>query len=178
MSNMTKRIAIHKPDILEVIQQHIELKQNGVRYWGLCLFHSEKTPSMMVDAQKQTFICFGCGAGGDVVTFIQKLHGVDFRGALKLLGISGQPYRPNPELQKQKELIKDYRQRLRAYEDKLCEYLRTGNDCKRLVRTEEDLDAIAPFFHQEAHIEYLLDCLQFGTEEERFEIYMQGGLIE
>ncbi|MEO5359180.1 MAG: CHC2 zinc finger domain-containing protein [Nitrospirota bacterium] len=167
-----------KPDIVEIIQQHIDLKQKGGRYWGICLFHDEKTPSFMVDAQKQTFMCFGCGAGGDVVTFIQKLHGVNFRRALTLLGISGQPYRPNPELQKQKELIKDYRQRLRAYEDKLCDYLRTGNECKLHIRTMDDVEAMASFYHQEAYIEHLLDCLQFGSEEERFEIYTRGGMLE
>ncbi|MBF0487210.1 MAG: hypothetical protein HQK98_03530 [Nitrospirae bacterium] len=178
MTKTALNISMNKPDILEVIQQHVELKQKGVRYWGLCLFHSEKTPSFMVDGQRQTFVCFGCGASGDVITFIQELHGVDFRRALMLLGISGQPYRPNPELQKQKELIRDYRRRLRAYEDKLCEYLRTGNECKLQIRTIDDVEAMAQFYHEEAYIEHLLDCLQFGTEEERFEIYMQGGLFE
>ncbi|MBF0488757.1 MAG: hypothetical protein HQK98_11420 [Nitrospirae bacterium] len=117
-------ITLSKPDILEIIQQHVELKQKGARYWGLCLFHTEKTPSLMVDTERQTFICFGCGVGGDVVTFIRKLHGVDFRGALTLLGMSGKPYGPSPELQRQRELIKDYRRRLQAYEDRLCGYLR------------------------------------------------------
>ncbi|WP_420264073.1 CHC2 zinc finger domain-containing protein [Candidatus Magnetominusculus dajiuhuensis] len=171
-------MTLNKPDILEIIERHVILKQKGIRHWGLCPFHDEKTPSMMVDVQRQTFTCFGCWAGGDVVTFIQKLHGVDFRVALKLLDIHGKPYSPNPVLQKQKELVKNYRQQLRAYEDRLCEFLRTLTECKLQIRTEADIDAIAPFFHDEAYVAHMLDLLQFGSEQDRLEIYKQGGIFE
>ena len=59
-------------DIENVISQYVVLKKNGRSLKGLCPFHSEKTPSFNVSSDKQLFYCFGCGAGGDVITFIMK----------------------------------------------------------------------------------------------------------
>ena len=72
-------------DITEVISSYLTLKKAGANYKAACPFHNEKTPSMMVSSERQTFKCFGCGEGGDIFTFIEKMEGVDFYNALKLL---------------------------------------------------------------------------------------------
>lgn len=73
-------------DVVEVISDYIELKRSGQNYKGLCPFHSEKTPSFMVNPGKQRFHCFGCGAGGDIIHFVMKYENLSFQETLKLLG--------------------------------------------------------------------------------------------
>jgi DNA primase len=73
-------------DIVNVIGEYVRLKKSGSqRYMGLCPFHSEKTPSFTVHVARQFFKCFSCGEGGDVFAFVQKIEGVSFYEALKLL---------------------------------------------------------------------------------------------
>ena len=74
-----------KVDIVEVISSYVPLKKAGRNFAGLCPFHSEKTPSFMVSAERQVFKCFGCGEGGDVFTFLQKIEGWEFRDTLEEL---------------------------------------------------------------------------------------------
>ena len=57
-------------DIVSVVSETVDLKKKGRRFWGCCPFHSEKTPSFTVNPEKGFFHCFGCGAGGDVFTFV------------------------------------------------------------------------------------------------------------
>lgn len=72
-------------DIVRVIGEHIALKAKGREYAGLCPFHDDHKPSMMVSPAKQLFKCFVCGAGGDIFGFVQKYHKMDFREALEYL---------------------------------------------------------------------------------------------
>lgn len=72
-------------DIVEVIGEHVALRRSGARYMGLCPFHGEKTPSFSVNPQEQLFYCFGCGARGDVFSFVMQHEHVDFPEALKML---------------------------------------------------------------------------------------------
>lgn len=72
-------------DIVEIISSYLTMKKAGVNYKANCPFHHEKTPSFMVSPERQTFKCFGCGEGGDIFTFIEKIEGVDFYNALKIL---------------------------------------------------------------------------------------------
>lgn len=72
-------------DIVEVISQYVKLKKNGRNYKGLCPFHGEKTPSFMVQPEKQIFHCFGCSAGGDVFGFIMKYENLSFPEAVRQL---------------------------------------------------------------------------------------------
>ncbi|MDD3149263.1 MAG: DNA primase [Candidatus Gastranaerophilales bacterium] len=65
-------------DILEVISEHIVLKKSGRNYWGCCPFHNEKTPSFSVNAEKGIFKCFGCGEGGDAISFLMKINNSSF----------------------------------------------------------------------------------------------------
>ncbi len=72
-------------DIVDVTSAYIELKKSGSNFVGLCPFHSEKTPSFTVSESKQYFHCFGCGEGGDSITFIMKKENMDFVDAVKFL---------------------------------------------------------------------------------------------
>jgi DNA primase len=73
-------------DLVNVVGEYVRLKKSGPqRYQGLCPFHNEKTPSFTVHAARQFYKCFGCGEGGDVFNFVQKIEGISFYEALKLL---------------------------------------------------------------------------------------------
>jgi DNA primase len=72
--------------IVDVIGEYVHLKQAGNNYKGLCPFHSEKTASFMVSPSKGIFHCFGCGAGGNVFTFLMKFKGITFPEAVRMLG--------------------------------------------------------------------------------------------
>lgn len=74
-----------RADIVDLIGEYVELKRSGSNYMGLCPFHSEKTPSFSVSPSKQIFKCFGCGEGGDVITFIMKRENLGFREAVEFL---------------------------------------------------------------------------------------------
>lgn len=72
-------------DIVDVVGQVVKLRRVGNRYLGLCPFHQEKTPSFQVDSQNQLFYCFGCGTGGDVLSFVIKTQNLSFGEALEFL---------------------------------------------------------------------------------------------
>jgi DNA primase len=72
-------------DIVRVIGEHLTLKAKGREYVGLCPFHDDTKPSMQVSPAKQIFKCFACGAGGDVFSFIEKYHKMEFRESLEFL---------------------------------------------------------------------------------------------
>ena len=72
-------------DIVDVISQYVNLKKKGANYFGLCPFHNEKSPSFSVSGDKQMYYCFGCGAGGNVITFVMEYENYSFAEAVKLL---------------------------------------------------------------------------------------------
>jgi DNA primase len=74
-----------KVDIVDFISDYVQLKKSGQNYKGLCPFHSEKTPSFMVSQSKQIFHCFGCGVGGDVVSFLMKHDNLSFNEAKRYI---------------------------------------------------------------------------------------------
>lgn len=89
---MQSRIPEHKideirqaNDIVEVISDYVQLRKQGRSYVGLCPFHGEKTPSFSVSPDKQLYHCFGCGAGGNVISFIMEIDGMSFMEAIKHL---------------------------------------------------------------------------------------------
>jgi DNA primase len=98
-----------KVDIVEIIGERVVLKKAGRHFKGLCPFHSEKSPSFIVSAERQSFKCFGCQEGGDVLTFLQKYDGYSFLEALEMLakrvGVVLESYRPTSQDSYKKKLL-------------------------------------------------------------------------
>ena len=80
-----KRQILDRISIQDVVAEHVTLKRRGVRWVGLCPFHSEKTPSFTVSPERGLFKCFGCGKGGDVFSFVQLRENVSFMEAMRHL---------------------------------------------------------------------------------------------
>lgn len=72
-------------DILETVSEHVILKKSGRNYWGLCPFHKEKTPSFSVNPDKGIYKCFGCGAGGDSISFLMNINNFSFWETIVML---------------------------------------------------------------------------------------------
>ncbi|MCL2356573.1 MAG: DNA primase [Defluviitaleaceae bacterium] len=72
-------------DIVDVVGGYVRLSPRSGNFFGLCPFHNEKTPSFSVNRDKQIFYCFGCGAGGNVISFVKRIENMDFPDALRLL---------------------------------------------------------------------------------------------
>jgi DNA primase len=73
-------------EILPIVEDHVRLRKAGGTYKGLCPFHQERTPSFTVTPARGTYKCFGCGEGGDAISFVEKMEQVDFVGAIESLG--------------------------------------------------------------------------------------------
>ncbi len=86
-----------KNDIVDVISSYVRLQKKGSSYFGLCPFHNEKSPSFSVSRQKQMYYCFGCGAGGNVFTFLMEYENYSFVEALKYLADRAGVELPEPE---------------------------------------------------------------------------------
>ena len=104
-------------DIVDVVSRRVILKKTGNNYWGLCPFHNEKTPSFSVNAQKQIYKCFGCGEGGDVLSFLMKINNQSFNEVVKeqaeILGI---------------ELPKQYSDANQSLKQQMCDALLAAAD--------------------------------------------------
>ena len=87
-----------KSDIVSVVSEYVTLQKKGAKHWGLCPFHGEKTPSFSVDQEKQMFYCFGCHAGGNVITFVMNIEHMEFPEAVRHL--AERAHMPIPELQR------------------------------------------------------------------------------
>ncbi len=97
-------------DIVEVISEYLELKRTGKNYKGLCPFHQEKTPSFTVNPQNQFYYCFGCGAGGDVYSFLMEIENITFFEGLKLL--AGRAGLELPNRSKYEKRLDDRREKI------------------------------------------------------------------
>lgn len=102
----------YRCDIEDVIGSYVTLKRAGSNRNGLCPFHSEKSPSFTVFPATKSFYCFGCGAGGDVITFIQKIENLDYVGSLEFLAARAGISIPNDSSYMEKETLT----RKRVYE--------------------------------------------------------------
>lgn len=99
-------------DIVEVISQYVPLKQKGSSYFGLCPFHNEKTASFSVNSEKQFYYCFGCGAAGNVFSFLMEMENCDFPEAMKRLADRAHITLPEPEKNAQAIAAEQLKQRL------------------------------------------------------------------
>ena len=137
-----------RTDIVDVVGNYVQLKRKGRLYGGLCPFHSEKTPSFYVYPDTQSFYCFGCGVGGDVIHFVRRINSIDYTEAVKMLAAragmpepqeddkTGRLRQPHPSMNKEaaryfhaclNSTVEEARQ-ARAY------WRRRGLDDKTIVR--------------------------------------------
>jgi DNA primase len=124
-------------DIVDVISQYVRLQKRGKNYLGLCPFHNEKTPSFTVSREKGLYHCFGCGAGGNVFTFLTQYEKISFGEALRQLAARANISLPSYSGEKQNEVdeildinekaVSYYRDMLRSQEGTIAlSYLRNG----------------------------------------------------
>lgn len=97
-------------DILSLVSSYMKLDKAGASWKGKCPFHNEKTPSFFVSPERGSYYCFGCGASGDIFTFVEEFEGLDFKGALRLLadraGVQLEVYsKENKEEKSEKEKL-------------------------------------------------------------------------
>jgi len=167
-----------KPDIVFIIgREGLQLKKLGKNFKGLCPFHDEKTPSFIVNPEKQIFHCFGCGEHGDVIDFVMKLHSLSFKDALKHLGMkSGEPPKPNPEIERRKRLLKAFNNWKKDFYFRLCDRALLLEKAKRHFQNFPNRsEAIAFFFAEQIAelepINYKLDLLLENDQETTFLIF-------
>ena len=128
-------------DIVDVIGSHVHLKKSGASFMGLCPFHNEKTPSFSVHPGKQVFHCFGCGEGGNVLTFLMKYENYSFQEALKVLADRAGIKLPEANYSEEARKRKDQRAELLAINKEAATYyfklLRSPKGKKGLAYFEE-----------------------------------------
>ena len=126
----------YRNKIEDVISSYVNLKRAGSNYQGVCPFHSEKTPSFTVFPNTETFHCFGCGAGGDVISFIMRAENLEYPGAIEFL--AKRAGLQMPETGESGETVK----RARFYEMNR-EAARFFNRCLSLPEAEEARNYLA-----------------------------------
>lgn len=116
-----KRVAI-----VDLVTGYVPLKKAGRNYKGLCPFHTEKTPSFMVNPERGIFKCFGCGKGGDVFAFLQEIDNLEFPEALRILakraGVELQEYRPSPQAKLREKVVEAQSLAAKFYQTVLLEH--------------------------------------------------------
>ncbi len=101
-----------KNDIVDVVSGYVRLQKKGANHWGCCPFHNEKTPSFAVNGAKQMYHCFGCGAGGNVYTFVMNYENYTFPEAIKMLAQRAGVTLPEAEYDEEQKKRQNHRQRL------------------------------------------------------------------
>lgn len=168
----------NKPDITQVIQREgTLLKKYGSRYKALCPLHHEKTPSFTVYPDTQSFHCFGCGEGGDVIGFIMKLKGASFKDATAYLGMSTdngyKPTKRDNKLLLKRRLVGVFREWEKRYYDKLAFIYRTFNKTKAKFKTMEEAEQFADVYNIMSICRYHMDILFHGDDEDKYELFME-----
>ena len=99
-------------DVVDLIGNYIKLTKKGSSYFGLCPFHNEKSPSFSVSRDKQMYYCFGCGAGGNVFTFVMEYENYTFVEAVKYLAERAGMKLPEAEVTEAEKQARNRRQKL------------------------------------------------------------------
>lgn len=168
-----------KIDIQSVVEDsHLHLRKKGRNYFGLCPFHSEKTPSFSVNPQKNIFKCFGCGASGDQINLYARLNGIDNGQAIfqlsQRIGLSVNKLTEQQKVvlskrQEDKKLEKKFEQEYRHLFYYLCDL---RNSMKAKLKNHKGISQVVQdsvlirYYHEKAYHEYLLDGLLAGLLEE------------
>jgi len=163
-------------DIVEFISQYVQLKKRGSNYFGLCPFHTEKTPSFSVNPQGNFFHCFGCGESGDVITFLMKIENLEFKDAVLELARRYDIPIKFSEKKEKNPLIEIHRVATEYFTDKL---LANKKALEYLKKREIDVDAVERFSlgyaPQSSELEKLLLSRGFTVNElVKSGIFIQG----
>ena len=120
-----------RSDIIDVISGYVKLQKKGKEYTGLCPFHNEKSPSFWVNSEKQIYHCFGCGAGGNVFSFIMQYENYTFQEAVKMLADRAGIVLPSQEMTAQMRQEQDLKTQILNLNKQAAKYyyyqLRTEN---------------------------------------------------
>jgi DNA primase len=169
---------IYKPDIVQYISQHVDLKKSGQNYKGLCPLHDEKTPSFTVSPARQFYHCFGCGAGGDVFDFTMQYHNCTFKEALNIHGIdngnSGRKYSPDPVKVRKKILKRIYQAWQFEYTLLLCDCLRDLDKAKSQCLTMAEVEIFADTYHKQETWEYEYKILLSNDEDAKLQLFREA----
>ena len=156
------REAVDAADMVEVVSARTQLRRSGARFVGLCPFHDEKTPSFSVNPQDKLYYCFGCGAGGDIISFVRETEQLDFAQAVEWLA---ERYRVTLEYEEsspERDAERSRRERLLALLDQAasfyerCLWDSTGGEAAREYLRERGLG-------EEVCREYRLGLAPGGT---------------
>ena len=109
-------------DIVDVVSGYVRLQKKGANHFGLCPFHNEKSPSFSVSQGKQMYYCFGCGAGGNVITFLQQYENASFQEAVKMLADRAGIKLPEAEYSEAARVKENHRARLLAVNKEAAKY--------------------------------------------------------
>ena len=155
-----KREVRDRNDIVDIISSYVSLKRHGGNYVGLCPFHNEKTPSFSVNQRDQYFYCFGCHAGGDVFTFLQKYENMTFPEALKFLadraGVALPEVEMTEEMKRNVNRKKQIYEALKAAENFFYQQLRSERGAlgKRYFEQRQLTDETLHKFHLGYSLQY------------------------
>ena len=127
-------------DIVDVISSYVRLQKKGATHFGLCPFHNEKTPSFSVSREKQMFYCFGCGAGGNVFTFLMKYDNCSFPEAMETLAERAGVTLPKREMSDEQKRLAGRREQLLAIQKEAAVYF------YRMLKSETGARALS-YFH-------------------------------
>ena len=103
---------LNKTDIVDLVSSYVKLKRSGSSYMGLCPFHNEKSPSFSVSGPKQLFHCFGCGKGGNAITFVMEYENYTFLEAVDMLAAKAGVSLPEQKYSRQDRIDKDIKTKL------------------------------------------------------------------
>lgn len=170
-----------KPDLVATLQSEgLELKQRGHSFWVICPFHSERTSSLKIDPDRQTFHCFGCDAHGDVIDFIQQYRSLLFKDAIAYLGMTAGRLDRQALQRIEHEKIK--RQAVEAFrvwcDDRyaeLADLYRLLQQKKGCCKAWEDVERIAQFYHEESLWTLHMEILSGPDDRAKFELFQEVG---
>lgn len=112
---------INRVSIVDYISKYVTLKKKGANHWGLCPFHNEKTPSFTVSEDKKIFKCFGCGKGGNVLSFVHEYEKVEWGEAIRMLADYAGIKEIDSPYKKKKDLKKDKKEKYYLIQKKIAE---------------------------------------------------------
>ena len=131
-----------RTDMVELVSSYVSLKRSGVNHFGLCPFHSEKSPSFSVNSARQRYHCFGCGEDGDAFSFLMKMEGLSFPEAIRTLGervgVEVTQERPDPQQEKrrrERETLLRINERVAGFYHRILMKSPEGEEARRYLKS-------------------------------------------